>query len=451
MDSLSFGRMIHVVTVGAHLGYDLSTTPLGGGGTVGTHLVRYWASREDLRLIVIGSGPVPPAEGVEYVQIKWQTGAGERDPSSFSVREYARFCRKFSWKVTEYLKNLAKRLDPARTCIVHHDVAEAPDFARLRVWGYRQVGIFHVDVVDYVANIYLRGLVSAPALAKAHRALYRARLHRLLPLILQLIFAKQEECVEHCDLLVVPSRPMADLLERSYPRRARGKAVVVPWGVIMEGNGRDVNPLDIRNRYGIPEDRPVLLTLSRISPEKGQDLLLKALRIWEREENGDLDLFICGAPAFMHGRSYYARLVKLAGRLERVKVHFPGYVTGSTKRAFLRAADLYVFPSRHESYGLTLAEALAVGLPVLATSHHAACELVRPEFGMVVEPNPRAIYRGLKELLYDRKKLVEMGKKAREFAQGLKFEIAAQRLGSLIRDLVEPSGKDGQRIRQVKV
>jgi len=153
----------------------------------------------------------------------------------------------------------------------------------------------------------------------------------------------------------------------------------------------------------------------------------------------------------MHGRSYYARLVKLAGRLERVKVHFPGYVAGSTKRAFLRAADLYVFPSRHESYGLTLAEALAVGLPVLATSHHAACELVRPEFGMVVEPNPRAIYRGLKELLYDRKKLVEMGKKAGEFAQGLKFEIAAQRLGSLIRDLVEPSGKDGQRIRQVKV
>ena len=39
---------------------------------------------------------------------------------------------------------------------------------------------------------------------------------------------------------------------------------------------------------------------------------------------------------------------------------FPGYVTGERKRAFFALADLYVFPSRHESYGLTLLEALAL-------------------------------------------------------------------------------------------
>jgi glycosyltransferase involved in cell wall biosynthesis len=437
---LGFERMIHVITVGAHLGYDLSTTPLGGGGTVGTHLVRHWTSREDCRLVVVGSGPMPPSEEVEYVQIRWRTSGGGRDPSSLSVREYARFCEQFSREATEYLRSLAKRLDPTRACIVHHDVAEAPDFARLKAWGYRQVGIFHVDVIDYVAHIYLRNLVSAPTLAKVHRALSRARLARFLPLVLRLIFAKQEECVKHCDLLVVPSHPMADVLTRSYPLWARGKVMVIPWGAIVERNENEPGSPDIRIQYGVPEDQPVLLTLSRISPEKGQDLLLRALRIWEKKGGGDICLFICGAPAFMHGRRYFSRLLRLAGKLSRVKVHFPGYVAGPTKRAFLHAADLYVFPSRHESYGLTLAEALAAGLPVLATSHHAARELVRPEFGMVVEPDPRAIYRGLWEMLSDQKKLVEMGERARRFAQGLGFEIAAQRLITSIQDLLASSG-----------
>ena len=55
----------------------------------------------------------------------------------------------------------------------------------------------------------------------------------------------------------------------------------------------------------------------------------------------------------------------LAARLKRTRVVFPGYVTGERKRAFFALADLYVFPSRHESYGLTLLEALAAGLPAV--------------------------------------------------------------------------------------
>lgn len=427
--------MIRLITVGAHLGYDLSTTPLGGGGTVGTHLVRRWAAWGDCRLLAVGSGSVPPAEGVEYVRIGWR-GGGKRDPSALSVREYARFCVEFSRGATEYLEGLARRWDPTRTCIVHHDVAEAPDFARLKALGYRQVGIFHVDVVDYVARIYLRDLVPAPALARAHRALARARLDRLLPLVARLVLAKQEECVRHCDLLVVPSHPMADVLARSYPRWAPGKVEVIPWGAIGEREEGEADPPDIRSHYGIPGDRPVLITLSRISPEKGQDLLLRALRIWERRGGGELVLFICGAPAFMHGRRYFSRLVRLAAGLRRVEVHFPGYVSGPTKRAFLRAADLYVFPSRHESYGLTLAEALAAGLPVLATSHHAARELVRPGFGLVVEPTPAALYRGLSALLADREALRAMGERARGFAASLRFEDAARRLLGAIASLL---------------
>lgn len=428
---LGSGGMYRAVVIGAHLGYDLSTTPLGGGGTVGTHLLRHWAAGGGFALLAIGSGPVPPAAGVEYVRVR----EGKRDPSALSVREYADFCERFSRGVTDYLRKLAGKIDPGTTCLVHNDISEAPDFAALRALGYRQIGIFHVDVVDYVARIYLRGAVGAPALARAFRGLERAGISRFLPRIVRLIFAKQQECVRHCDLLVVPSRGMAEVLGLSYPE-ARDKVRVVPWGAIVDPPEGEVP--DIRARYGIDPHTPVLLTLSRISPEKGQDLLLSALRIWERRMGRRLVLFVCGAPAFMHGRRYFGRLRRLARRLRRVEVHFPGYVAGNEKWGFLRAADLYVFPSRHESYGLTLAEALAAGLPVLTTDHRSAHDLVRPGFGMVVPPRPRAIYRGLVELFADPGRLREMGKRAAEFSASLKFERAAGALASLARSLVSP-------------
>jgi len=119
-------------------------------------------------------------------------------------------------------------------------------------------------------------------------------------------------------------------------------------------------------------------------------------------------------------------------------VHFPGHVSGARKHAFFRLADLYVFPSRHESYGLTMMEAMAAGLPVLTTNHRSAQDLVRPEFGLVVEPNPKSIYQGLEQLLSERAKLRTMGKEAQKFALGQPFSRAADVLAlhllSLLRE-----------------
>ncbi|NOX45098.1 MAG: glycosyltransferase family 4 protein, partial [Caldiserica bacterium] len=399
--------MATAVIAGAHLGYDLERIPMGGGGAVGTALIARWAQEGAFDLVVLGSGPTPPVAGVRYVRVDWEV-PGEPDvPSALSVRGYASFCVQFSRGVMGYLRRLAGEVDPATVCVVHNDVSEGPDFAAIRALGYRQIGILHVDVVDYVSHIYLRGAVRAPRLARAYRGLRRIGAHRFLPLIARLIFEKQEGCVRHCDIIVVPSRGMAEVLERSYPS-ARGKVRVVPWGTLGEPPPAGETAPDIRSRYGIDPHTPVLVTLSRISPEKGQDLLLRALRIWERRGGGKLVAFICGAPAFMHGRRYLAALSRLARGLRRVEVRFPGYVAGAEKRAYFRAADLYVFPSRHESYGLTLAEAMAAGLPVLTTDHRSARDLVRPDFGMVVEPTPRAIQRGLAALLSDRARLREM-------------------------------------------
>jgi len=67
-------------------------------------------------------------------------------------------------------------------------------------------------------------------------------------------------------------------------------------------------------------------------------------------------LFVAERRRFMQGRGTFGESKSLAARLRKVQVFFPGHVTRERKQAFLQMADLYVFPSIHESYGLTLLE-----------------------------------------------------------------------------------------------
>ena len=239
--------------------------------------------------------------------------------------------------------------------------------------GYRISTIFHVDVVDFFSRMYLGEVFGPRRLVQLHRGLHHTGLARFLPDIFRLVFEKQRECIETSFRIILPSQEVAETLRGCYGDDVQQKLAVIPWGSWDEGVSREVieeETLGLRRHYGVRPDETVLLTLSRLSPEKGIDLLLEALRMWEREEPPkDLRLFICGDAAFMQGKKYRQKLLRQARRLKRVRVDFPGHVTGARKGAFFALAHLYVFPSRHESYGLTLVEALRAGLPVLSSNH----------------------------------------------------------------------------------
>ncbi len=422
-----------VVFAGAHLGYDAQKIPIGGGATVGHALIRRWAQTRPFDLLVLGTGPLAPDPRVAYQRI---AAAEDGLLTNFSVSRYARMCREFERAVTDFLARLSKKEDPREIVVLHNDIAEAGDFRVIAKMGYRQAAIFHVDVVDYTSRIYLKGLVAAESLARLWRGLEKARLSFWAPDVLKLIFRKQELCARFCDRLIVPSTGMAEILCRSYPWRSKRDVLVIPWGALEEAAEAEEALAELQRRYD-PGGRPVLLTLSRISPEKGQDLLLRALRLWDKRQEEELLLFICGEAAFMHGQRYLRKLRRLAARLKKTEVVFPGHVGGAQKYAFFRVADLYVFPSRHESYGLTMMEAMAAGLPVLTTNHRSAQDLVRPDFGLVVDPHPECIYFGLARLLADRAKLKAMGEEARKFAFSRPFSKAADDMALQLLALVK--------------
>ncbi len=106
-------------------------------------------------------------------------------------------------------------------------------------------------------------------------------------------------------------------------------------------------------------------------------------------------------------------------------------MTGERKRAFFALADLYVFPSRHESYGLTLLEALAAGLPAVCLDHHGAREIMRDEFGALVRADQ--LSNAISRLLAEPSQLRVMSEAARAFAAGEKFYERAAILADILK------------------
>jgi glycosyltransferase involved in cell wall biosynthesis len=412
---------MRVLYTAAHGGYSRENVPLGGGGAVCDRLVEEWTRTKPFEFELIAPAIL-----------------GARAPSgralvTFGERDYARFCRAFERRTTAHVL----RADPASNVVLVNDISEGPDFAALAARGFRIFTIFHVDVVAYVASMYLRGWTKPETTVRWYR-----RLKRLLPRMTELIWEKQEAGVRHSRGLIVPSDGMRDVLLRCYPACPPEKIHVLPWGTWRTagdsetGSATRVDVAELRHEYGVPADARVLLTLSRISPEKGQDLLLRSLQEWEQRPDypqRPLWLFVCGDAAYMQGMRYLEHLQLLASRLRRTRVVFPGYVTGARKRAFFALADLYVFPSRHESYGLTLLEALAAGLPAVCLDHAGARSVMRPEFGRIVERAEVSDLRAaIAELLADDALRKEMGAAGQAYAATQRFSDTAARLAELL-------------------
>jgi glycosyltransferase involved in cell wall biosynthesis len=340
----------------------------------------------------------------------------------FGERSYARFCRAFEHAATREIL----RHDPAEVTVLANDVSEGPDFALLAARGYRLFTIYHVDVVAYVTALYGRGWLAPETTVRWAR-----RLRRVLPDMAALVWEKQAASVRASCGLVMPSEGMRDVLRRCYPECPPEKIHVLPWGIWNAEESGDAEAL--RREYGVPRQAHVLLTLSRISPEKGQDRLLRALAEWERRPDfpqRPLWLFICGEAAFMRGRQFLGELRALAARLRRTRVVFPGYVSGSRKQAFFSLADLYVFPSRHESYGLTLLEALAAGVPAVAVDTAGARSVMRAEFGALVAPAD--LLPAIGRLLAGEAERRRMGRAAKAFAASQHFADRAAALARIL-------------------
>jgi glycosyltransferase involved in cell wall biosynthesis len=152
---------------------------------------------------------------------------------------------------------------------------------------------------------------------------------------------------------------------RAAIERRPEQVVEMPNGVDVERFSPGPAGNDGRAEFGVPEDAVMAVfcaTLDRAHHFKRLDLAIEGLRL---SGESDVHLVVAGDGELRAG---YERQAAEAGLAERV--HFAGAVAHDRLPALLRAADFFLFPTQPpESFGIVLIEAMASGLPVIASDY----------------------------------------------------------------------------------
>lgn len=188
------------------------------------------------------------------------------------------------------------------------------------------------------------------------------------------------------------------LLEWAQVRRA--SIAVVPNCVDLEAFAPGERRADLARRYDL-ENRTVMLTVARLSAcerYKGVDELLELMPTLSTDIP-NLSYLIVGDGDDRQRLQKKAECLGVGNR-----VRFAGYVAESEKADHYRLADVFVMPGRGEGFGIVYLEALACGVPVIASSADASSEVVLGgELGAVVDPaDSSAIRRAIQETLQQR-------------------------------------------------
>jgi glycosyltransferase involved in cell wall biosynthesis len=164
---------------------------------------------------------------------------------------------------------------------------------------------------------------------------------------------------------IIPNYIICDgqSIQESLWKNNKGKSMVILNGVKTNTLIRNnVSRLKIREELNIPQPAYVIGHLGRITPWKGQELLLKAF-IEYSKHNNDAYLILVGSPLFDNDK-YQGHLINMVteNKLES-RVSMPGYRT-DLKNIF-SAMDLFIYPSvEKDTSPLALLSALSAGLPI---------------------------------------------------------------------------------------
>ncbi|MEO3704017.1 hormogonium polysaccharide biosynthesis glycosyltransferase HpsP [Trichormus azollae] len=189
------------------------------------------------------------------------------------------------------------------------------------------------------------------------------------------------------------------------------KDLVIPLGVIPPKNKTE----NIRNKFGIFNDKPVVLFMSRIDPKKGLELLIPALQKLSIQ-GLDFHFVLAGTNP---QDPIYEQKIKSEIENSQLKSHttITGFVTGEAKISLLETADLFVLPSYYENFGIAVAEAMVAGIPVVISDQvHIYQQVLDSESGWVGTTDVESILRLLTTALSNLQECQRRGLNAQKYA-----------------------------------
>jgi glycosyltransferase involved in cell wall biosynthesis len=249
------------------------------------------------------------------------------------------------------------------------------------------------------------------------------------------------------DLLVCVSAPWVERVRREY-------------GV---GSGLVRNGVDTR-RYRPPRDaaerrhareafrfgeRFVVLTIGGIEPRKGSLTLLEGFaRLCSLTPELDPLLIVAGGATLFDYRHEIDRFHTLVGQLGlEDSVRVLGSLPDGEPERLYRAADVFAFPSTSEGFGLAALEALASGLPVVATDLDALRTFLEHDHSALLHPvgDSEAVGAALARVAHDAPTREKLRAGGRRVAVACTWDAAADAHERVYRELLgslEPAGAD---------
>ncbi|MBI1885027.1 MAG: glycosyltransferase [Chloroflexi bacterium] len=241
----------------------------------------------------------------------------------------------------------------------------------------------------------------------------------------------EREVARDADRIVCASEGEREVLERLYcvpPERI----AVIPCGVDLE-RFAPLDPAAARSELGLDNGAPIVLFVGRIEPLKGIDMLLQAVARLETR----FRLMIVGGDEKDSGRR--AGLAALARELEiGERVEFVDAVPHDQLPLYYNAAAVCVIPSHYESFGLVALEAMACGVPVVASDVGGLRDTVRDgQTGYLVPWScPEPFAERLELLLGNQELRGSLGLLARSAVERFRWSEVAGRVEDIYHELV---------------
>ncbi len=250
---------------------------------------------------------------------------------------------------------------------------------QLNRWRSEQYDLIHVQTpfVAHYLGVKLSDLLHIPCIETYH-TFFEEYLHHYIPLLPKWVtrslakrFSRHQG--NRLDGMVIPSRPMQRVLQ--------GYGIATTMEVIATGIEPESfvpgNRSAFREKFGIQQDRPMLLFVGRVAHEKNIDFLIKVVDHVRRQVEDVLFVIAGEGPA----RVSLEHEVRKRAISEYVR--FIGYLDRHTElNNCYSAADIFIFSSRTETQGLVLLEAMAQGVPVVSTAELGTRDVLQDGAGV---------------------------------------------------------------------
>jgi glycosyltransferase involved in cell wall biosynthesis len=179
--------------------------------------------------------------------------------------------------------------------------------------------------------------------------------------------------------------------------------------------------IKLREKLKLPQDQKIAIFVGAIIERKGvRELLLT----WERIQSNSLDcLLLLLGPDSFYGTLYNTFVLEMKSFVSQKKLNISFAGSVDNVEEYLRASDIFVFPSRKEGFGNVIIEAMSCGLPCIVTPMDGVAydTVSHGETGYIVK-DQEDLEKALRDLFNNQDMCIQFGKIGRQHTT-LKFDF----------------------------